>query len=113
MYAQIKMMEMQIGDTDENAVINGGEQAPKDELHVNRGAAENPDKEPGNALEDWVRGAAHDREGDSQNNGEEHRRKSQFKCDNRGLKNAWIKEIFTKRVPVVSRAMCGIDYKSD
>ena len=107
------MMEMQIGDTDENAVINGGEQAPKNELHVNRSSTEDPDKEPGNALKDWIGGAAHDREGDSQNNGEEHRRKSQLEGYERGLKNAWIKEIFAERVPVISRAMCGIDYKSD
>jgi len=46
MESKIEVVEMDIGDADEDRVIDGREQAPKYELDIDRSSSECPDKDP-------------------------------------------------------------------
>ncbi len=76
MEAKLEVTDVNPGDSNKDLLINGGEEAPEDELNIDRGASENPDEEPRERFKYWIIGPAHYTKSYAQDNCKEHREKS-------------------------------------
>ena len=96
-------------DADVDRRVDGGDEAPEHELHVHRGAAEDPEVQPGDALDHGVVREPHDGEGDAEDDRDHHRVDGQQQGVERRLRDALVEEVLAEVVPAVGLALGRVD----
>ena len=104
-----RRLQVQLGEADVDGAVDGAQQAPEDQLDVDRGAAEDPQVDPRNGRQHRVVGHAQHRDERTADDADEHRQDRQGQRVQRGLRDAGVQEVLEVHVPVVGLVAGGAD----